>query len=136
MVLADTSVWVDHLRRGDAVLAGLLQAGEVSCHPFVVGELACGVLRNRSEILRMLLSLPMLAKATDGEVLAFIDRHRLMGGGLGLIDVHLLASSLLAGATLWTRDAKLANAAAELGLSTKQQRIATSPVRREILNPA
>ena len=99
MVLVDTSVWVDHLRQGDAILASLLEAGEVSCHPFVVGELACGAIRNRSQILRLLLALPTLAKADDDEVLAFIDRHRLMGSGLGLIDVHLLASCLLAGAT-------------------------------------
>ncbi|MBI2901254.1 MAG: type II toxin-antitoxin system VapC family toxin [Planctomycetes bacterium] len=119
MVLVDTSVWVDHLRRGDAVLASLLHAGEVLRHPFVVGELACGGIRNRSRILRLLQALPAVPKAQDDEVLLFIDRHRLAGAGLGLIDMHLLASCLLAGAALWTRDARLAGAAAKLGLASK-----------------
>lgn len=119
MVLADTSVWVDHLRQGDAILAALLEAGEISCHPFVAGELACGALRNRSEVLRLLLALPALPKLDDAEALAFIDRHRLMGTGLGLIDVHLLASCLLAGTTVWTRDATLSRAAEKLGVAAR-----------------
>jgi hypothetical protein len=116
VILVDTSVWVDHLRAGDDELVDLLHAGEVACHPFVVGELACGRVRNRDEILTLLSSLPVLPKAGDAEVLAFISRQRLMGRGLGLVDVHLLASCLLAHAPLWTRDGKLAEAAAHLGL--------------------
>ena len=119
MVLVDTSVWVDHLRRGDDALAHLLEADEVVGHPFIVGELACGALRNRSRVLHLLLALPTLAKPNDDEVLAFIDRHRLRGSGLGLIDAHLLASCLLAGTMLWTRDAKLASAAERLGLAAR-----------------
>jgi len=117
VVLVDTSVWVDHFRRRDEVLAALLEAGEVTCHPFIVGELACGNIQNRPEILSLLSALPSLGKAEDDEVLLFIDRHDLMGRGLGLIDVHLLASCTLAGVPVWTRDTKLARAATELKLN-------------------
>ena len=117
VVLVDTSVWVDHFRRRDDALAALLDAGEVACHPFIVGELACGGIRNRPEILSLLSALPSLTRAGDDEVLLFIDRHRLMGRGLGLIDVHLLVSCMLDGTSLWTRDAKLGNAATELELN-------------------
>ena len=116
MVLVDTSVWVDHLRYGDAGLASLLESGDVASHPFIVGELACGNIQNRAEVLEHLGALPCLPKAEDHEVLQFIDTHRLMGRGLGLVDVHLLASCTLSGAMLWTRDARLAEAANELGL--------------------
>jgi predicted nucleic acid-binding protein len=117
MVLVDTSVWVNHLRRGDPALVELLTAEEVACHPFVIGELACENLRDRGETLEHLASLPSLSKAEDEEVLAFMDRHRLMGRGLGLIDVHLMASCMLAGVSLWTRDVRLARAAESLGLA-------------------
>ncbi len=117
MVLVDTSIWVDHLRRGVRELAASLHAGEVACHPFVIGEVACGALRHRAELLDLLGALPALPRAGDSEVLAFIDRHRLMGKGLGWIDVHLLASCRLADAPLWTRDKRLAQAAARLGLT-------------------
>lgn len=116
MVLVDTSVWIDHLKRRDDVLVALLEDGEVACHPFIIGELACGGIQNRPEILSLLLALPSLTKAGDDEVLLFVDHHRLMGRGLGLIDLHLLASCMLAGVPLWTRDAKLAGAATKLGL--------------------
>jgi len=121
VVLVDTSVWVDHLRRRDDALAALLEAGEVACHPFIVGELACGGIQNRPEILSLLSALPSLTKAEDDEVLLFIDRHRLMGRGLGLVDFHLLASCMLAGVLLWTRDAKLASAATELELNAGER---------------
>jgi len=117
VVLVDTSVWVDHLRKGDEDLAEVLHAGDVACHPFVLGELACGNLRGREELLALLAALPTLDKAGDGEVLDFIEQHHLMGRGLGLIDVHLLASCKLAGVVLWTRDVRLAKAASRLGLS-------------------
>jgi predicted nucleic acid-binding protein len=98
MILVDTSVWIDHLRQGDAGLAAALQAGAVGMHPFVVGELACGNLRARVEVLGLLQSLPPVPRATEREVLYFIDTHGLMGRGIGYIDAHLLASSRLAGA--------------------------------------
>ncbi|OGA69558.1 MAG: ribonuclease [Betaproteobacteria bacterium RIFCSPLOWO2_12_FULL_68_20] len=117
MVLVDTSVWVEHLRRGEARLAALLDAGEVLCHPLVVGELACGNLRRRGEILGLLGELPSLGMVSDEEVLAFIERNRLQGRGLGLIDVHLLASCAVARTSLWTFDARLKSAAAALRIS-------------------
>ena len=116
MVLVDTSVWVEHLRRGEPRLAALLAESDVLCHPFVAGELACGHLRNRGEILDLLEALPSLAKAGDSEVLGLIGRNRLQGKGLGLIDMHLLASCVLTRRQLWTLDAKLGKAAAALGL--------------------
>ncbi len=117
MILVDTSVWVDHLRRGNSQLAELLLTDQVVCHPFVIGELACGGIRNRAEVLGLLSALQPLPKVEDGESLDFIEHHRLMGKGLGLIDVHLLASCALAGVGLWTRDKKLAQAASWLGLT-------------------
>lgn len=117
MILADTSVWVHHLRRGDNDLVELLHSGLAACHPFVLGELACGGIRNRKDFLGWLATLPALPKADDAEVLDFIDRHHLMNLGLGLIDVHLLASCRLAGAALWTTDKTLATAASRLDLS-------------------
>ena len=117
MILVDTSVWVDHLRSGNEELAKRLRADEVACHPFVIGELACGNLRNRSELLALLSALPAVPKADDQEALAFIEQHGLMGRGLGLIDIHLLASCMLAGVRLWTRDASLTRAASALNLS-------------------
>jgi predicted nucleic acid-binding protein len=109
MILVDTSVWIDHLRRGDPALIAALEAGRVLMHPFVVGELACGNLRNRVELLSLLRDLPPAPVATDAEALGFIDRHGLMGRGIGYLDVHLLASVALATpARVWTRDRRLA----------------------------
>ena len=117
MILVDTSVWVDHLRKGDRGLAELLTASNVLMYPFVSGELACGNLRKRDQILALLKNLPRAAVATDDEVLFFIERHALMGRGLGYVDVHLLASVALHGtARLWTRDKRLRAAADSLGL--------------------
>ena len=107
MMLVDTSVWIDHLRHGDAELATALRAAQVGVHPFVVGELACGNLRARSEVLGLLQALPPIAVATDKEVLFFMDEHALMGRGIGYVDVHLLASARLGGGLLWTRDKRL-----------------------------
>ena len=116
MILVDTSVWVDHLRDGDAALAGVLQSGEVLAHPFVVGELACGDLRARDDILGLLRDLPQAQAVSDDEALAFIARHSLMARGIGYIDVHLLASAVLSQARLWTRDKRLAAVASALGI--------------------
>jgi hypothetical protein len=115
-VLVDTSVWVDHLRRGNRRLASSLERGEVECHRFVIGELACGFLARRSELLSLIGALPGVIEADHLEVLGFIESRRLMGRGLGLIDVHLLASALLSGTSLWTLDKRLAARARELGI--------------------
>jgi predicted nucleic acid-binding protein len=121
VILADTSVWIDHLRSGVPALAEALEQERVLVHPFVVGELACGNLRNRSEVLELLGNLPSMPTATDAEALEFIERRSLMGRGIGYIDVHLLAAVALAGtARLWTRDRRLAAAAAELNLAVTE----------------
>ncbi|MDA8163796.1 MAG: type II toxin-antitoxin system VapC family toxin [Desulfobacteraceae bacterium] len=117
MILVDTSVWIDHLRAGDDGLAALLAGNRVLTHPFVIGELACGNLRNRGEVLGLARKLPRVVAATDEEVLFFIERHELMGRGIGYIDAHLLAAVTLAGSTrLWTRDKRLYEIGASLGL--------------------
>lgn len=117
MILVDTSVWIDHLRKSEAALIAALEAGQVLMHPFVVGELACGNLKNRVELLSLLRDLPSAPVATDAEALGFIDRHELMGRGIGYLDVHLLASVMLAGPVrLWTRDKRLAIVADSLKL--------------------
>lgn len=117
MILVDTSVWIDHLARGEVRLAQALDQARVMMHPFVIGELACGNLADRRPVLRLLGSLPTAPRATDDEVLHFIEQHRLMGRGIGYIDAHLLAATALAAdARLWTRDTQLARAAAALGL--------------------
>ena len=109
MILVDTSVWIDHLRKPEPRLMAALEPGQALIHPFVVGELACGNLKNRVELLSLLLDLPPAPVATDAEALGFIDRHELMGRGIGYLDVHLLASVALADtARLWTRDKRLA----------------------------
>lgn len=116
MILVDTSVWVDHLRRGDARLVDLLERANVVMHPFVVGEIACGSLHDRASILDLLQDLPAVAVAEGDEVLGFIDRHVLHGKGVGYVDVHLLASvALTEGAKIWTRDKKLRLVAEMLG---------------------
>ncbi len=117
MVLVDTSVWVEHLRRGEPRLVALLEQGEVLCHPFVVGELACDNLQNRGETLQLLAALPSAAEARSDDVMQFIERHRLQGKGLGWVDMHLLAASAIARAPLWTLDARLARAASGLGVA-------------------
>ena len=118
MILVDTSVWVDHLRAGDQALAGLLEAGKVLAHPFVIGELALGNLPQRDQALRGLQDLPQANVATDREVIRFVGRHLFFERGIGYVDAHLLAAVLLtAGARLWTRDRRLKGAADHLGLA-------------------
>lgn len=121
MVLVDTSVWIEHLRKTSSRLAGLLDEAEVAIHPFVIGELACGNLANRKEILSLLHSLPAVHRVEDDEILFFIEQHSLAGRGLGLIDVHLLASSKMSEHPLWTKDKRLKAAAEEFGLGFGQQ---------------
>ena len=117
MVLVDTSVWVAHLRQGAIGLEALLNEGRVVCHPFIVGELACGNLRNRYEILVHLQALPQATPARHDEVMQFIENYGLMGKGLGYIDMHLLASALLTKVPLWTLDKKLNEVAVKLELA-------------------
>lgn len=107
MILVDTSVWVEHLRSGTIGLDALLIDGHVVCHPFIIGELACGNIKNRAEILSLLQDLPMASIADDIEVIQFIEDHKLMGKGLGYIDIHLLMSALLTRIPLWTIDKHL-----------------------------
>ncbi len=117
MILADTSVWIDHFRLGNKRLHSLLDTGDIVCHPFVVGELACGNLGNREEILTLLKVLPAAVEAKNEEVLAFIERHRLDGTGLGWVDVHLLAAAKLTKCSLWTLDRSLHRIARGLEVS-------------------
>jgi predicted nucleic acid-binding protein len=114
MVLVDTSVWVLHLRDGNAELINLLNDGIVLCHPLIMGELACGNLKDRSTILSFLQLLPMSIEAEHEEVLSFIENNRLMGKGMGYMDVHLITSAVLTGVPIWTLDKKLAQAADRL----------------------
>jgi predicted nucleic acid-binding protein len=117
MILVDTSVWVAHLRAGEPDLAARLEAGEVLSHPFVIGELAMGNLRDRAGLLAALRNLPAAEVATDAEVQAFIDREALHGLGIGYVDAHLLASvRLTRDARLWTLDRRLAEVAMRLRL--------------------
>jgi len=118
VILVDTSVWVDHFRGDEDGLADLLESGQVLIHPFIIGELALGQLRQRAVILEDLRALPSSDVATDEEVLHFIDSRAIFGRGIGYVDAHLLAAvTLTAGANLWTRDRRLASVAAELDLA-------------------
>lgn len=106
--MVDTSVWIDHLHKGDAGLVTLLDNAQALTHPFVIGELACGNLKNRQAILKLLNELPQVPVATQSEILDFIERHKLMSRGIGYIDVHLLAATALADISkLWSRDKRL-----------------------------
>ncbi len=122
MILVDTSIWIDHLRVGNPKLAALLQAGQVLTHPCVIGELALGQLSHRREILGLLHNLPHAQTATDDEVLSMVEIRHLFGLGIGYIDAHLLAATLLiTGARVWTRDKRLAAVAAQLGLTNHEE---------------
>ena len=121
MILADTSVWINHLRSEDLYLASLLDRNEILIHPMVIGELACGNVSNRADVMRLLRGLPSILVATHDEVLFFIEYHGLMGRGIGYIDAHLLASTAMSSpARLWTRDRRLMELASELGVAYGQ----------------
>ena len=121
MILVDTSIWIDHLHRSEPALVRLLELGDVGTHPMVIGELALGSLRDRATVLGLLDALPQTAVATHSEVRAFVEARELHGIGLNLVDVHLLAGAVLtAGTQLWTRDRRLREAAASLGLAADQ----------------
>jgi hypothetical protein len=117
VIVVDTSVWIDHLRRRNEALVALLLKGQVLGHPFVLGELACGHLRRRAEILGLLGRLPMASLASHDETIALLEARKLMGRGLGWVDLHLLASAALARASLWTADRRLHAAAFAEGVA-------------------
>jgi predicted nucleic acid-binding protein len=112
MILTDTSVWISHFRESQPYLEQALVDCKVFMHPFVLGEIACGNLRSRSQTLHMLARLPSSVSASNDEVLAMLEQHRFFGRGLGWVDVHLLASARLTGCRLWTLDNPLRDAAA------------------------
>jgi predicted nucleic acid-binding protein len=119
MVIVDTSIWITHFREGSRHLEELLLDGEVLCHPFIIGELACGGIKNRNEILSLLRSLPIASIVTLDELLYFIERNKLMGVGIGFVDAHLLASAKISGIPLWTFDKRLKSAAVKLNTAYK-----------------
>lgn len=112
--LVDTSVWIHHFRADSPSLRRLLEQDLVLCHPLVIGELACGHLKHRAEILQSLTTLPQAPALEFDEVLTFLESHKLFGQGLGWIDVHLLASALVADSVIWTLDGPLQRAAKRL----------------------
>ena len=122
MVLVDTSVWIDHLRKNDQHLQLLLIDGEVVCHPLIIGELVCGNLNNRKEILGLLQALPMAFEIDFEEYLYFVEEHNLFGKGIGYIDIQLLASAKLSQTSLWTLDKRLKAIAVEFGINYKKSR--------------
>ena len=119
MILADTSVWIDHFRSSNLHFSDLLENDRIICHEFVIGELACGNIKNRKEILGLLNNLRSIEPASLEETLYFIEENKLMGKGLGWVDVNLLASSLLNNFVLWTMDRRLSSAADKLKVSYK-----------------
>jgi len=122
MILVDTSVWVDHLRHGDETLAQLLYQGRIYIHPMIIGELACGHLQNRKQLIDLWQSLPLTIEATHQETMLFIKSRQLMGKGIGFVDVHLLASTQLTSNTqLWTRDKRLGNVAQSLDVAFSER---------------
>ena len=121
MVLVDTSVWVSHFRETHDGLVELLNNGEVVCHPFIIGELACGNLKNRTSIITLLEALPTALVIEHEELLSFIEARKVMGKGLGYVDVHLLAAALLTGVPLWTLDKKLDKVAEGLQCRYRQR---------------
>lgn len=120
MVLVDTSIWIDHFQHKVALLEDLLTTGEVAIHPFIIGELACGNIQNRKEILALLSALPALKTASHTEALHLVEARGLYGKGIGWIDIHLLTSALLCSTPLWTSDKRLHDAAKTLGISEKK----------------
>lgn len=117
MTLVDTSVWIDHLRAGNQDLVAMLQDDLVCIHPWIIGELACGNLANRAEVLDLLSALSPVTPASADEVLHFIEKRQLMGKGIGYINVHLLAASVIHGVKIWTRDKRLMGMAMDLGVA-------------------
>ena len=123
MILADSSVWIDHLIVENPHLVSLLKQGQILIHPMVIGELACGNMRDRAVVMRLLRGLPRILVATHYEVLFLIESHRFIGRGIGFIDAHLLTSTAMAMTSptqLWTNDRRLMGVANELGIAYGQ----------------
>jgi predicted nucleic acid-binding protein len=119
MILVDTSIWISHFKESNSHLRKLLLDDLVTCHPFIIGELACGNIKSRKEIISLLKALPQAQIAHDDEILQFIEQKKLMGIGIGLIDIHLLASSLLTNLDLWTADKRLRTTALRFNILYK-----------------
>jgi predicted nucleic acid-binding protein len=117
VILVDTSIWVDHLARGDAGLTRLLDTEAVLEHPFVTAEIALGSLASPGEVIGLLDALPQAPVASHGELMLLIERQRLGGSGIGFVDAHLLAAGRLSGSSIWTRDKRLRAQAQRLGCS-------------------
>jgi predicted nucleic acid-binding protein len=117
LILADSSIWIDYLRLANQQLDDLLEQWQVCCHPAVIGELACGNMSERKARIRFLQGLPQAPVSGHREVLYFIERHQLMGRGVGYLDMQLLASTAMQSGLLWTRGRRLKEAAENLGLS-------------------
>ncbi|MBU8869796.1 MAG: type II toxin-antitoxin system VapC family toxin [Gemmatimonadales bacterium] len=120
MVLVDTNIWINHFRKSNQDLVRNLNQGSVACHPFIIGELAAGNLKNRIEILDLFQSLPATPVVEPDEYLEFVSSRKLMGKGLGFVDIHILASAVLSGIPLWTGDKRLASSADDLGIAYKR----------------
>jgi predicted nucleic acid-binding protein len=118
MTLVDTSVWIDHLRRGNELLVDLLNQGRAVTHPMVIGELSLGNISERGSFLELVRNLPVAKEATHDEVFAFIEKHRMWNKGLGFFDMHILCSSLIESIPLWTLDKRLAAVAQTFGRDT------------------
>ena len=117
MILVDTSIWISHFNKSNSALIALLNSAKVCIHPFIIGELSCGNISNRSEILLLLKSLPQVETALDEEVFTLIENKKLYGQGLGFIDVHLLTSALIHNVKIWTADKSLNNSAISFGIN-------------------
>ena len=117
MILVDTSVWIDHFHHSDEDLKDLLLSNQVCIHPFVLGELSCGNISNRKEVLSLLRTLRSIDLVLDEEVFILIEERKLYGKGLGFIDIHLLASAMIHQIPIWTRDKSLKQIAGDLGIS-------------------
>lgn len=123
MILVDTPVWIDHLYKGVSELTTLLEGGEVLAHPLVIGELACGNIQNRNVVMPLLEALPRAVLAANDEAIALIEHHSLLGKGLGIVDIHLLASATLTPeCRLWTRDRRLRTVAESLELAYTERK--------------
>ena len=119
MVIVDTSIWVNHLRKGSLHLEELLLNAKVVCHPFIIGELACGNIKNRNGFLSLIQTLPMAPMIDPDEFLYFIEQKGLIGKGIGFVDIYLLSSACLSEIPLWTSDKKLKSVSIELNIAYK-----------------
>ena len=117
MILVDTSVWIDHFHHSDEDLRELLLSNQVCIHPYILGELSCGNISNRKEVLSLLRTLRRIDLVLDEEVFTLMEQRNLYGKGLGFIDIHLLASAMIHHLPIWTRDKSLRLVAGQLGIS-------------------